>query len=127
MKHEARLKAAFTRELRRQLPEFVMLEYATAGAPDREIVGNDISSRWEFKHCTPDFCSSSIQVLLSMRLAAQGHCRYVLWIETPDGEGKRTMVVHPTRIHDKTYQPEAGCHGHDMAWLVGQVKKVHGL
>lgn len=39
VKREAELKALFRREMRRRLPGFMLLQYATAGAPDREIVG----------------------------------------------------------------------------------------
>lgn len=127
MKLESQLKAAFSRELHRHVPHFVMLHYVTAGAPDREIVGNGVSSRWEFKHCVPDFDCPGNQQLVCMRLEAQGHCRFVLWKEDRDGNNKRTLIVRPKHIHDKSYLPEVWCVGYDHTWLVNQVKKVHGL
>lgn len=125
MKLEAKLKAAFSRELYRQLPHFLVLHYVTAGAPDREIVGNGVTTRWEMKHATPDFASPGNQELCCMRLAVQGHCRYVLWHENSDGSNKRTLIVHPTHIHRKTDIVESSCDGHDHAWLVRQVRRAH--
>src|SRR5678815_4174061 len=122
---EAGLKAAFIRELLRQLPDFYILQYATAAAPDREIVGHGKSTRWEFKHACPSFVSHQNQILLCARLASADHCRYVFWHES---EGrKRTAIVHPLRVLDKTLEPEMWTHGFDHRWLVEQVKKAHGL
>lgn len=128
-KEEGKLKSAFQRELERQLPEFVTLRYATAGAPDREIVGNNFVSHFEFKHGTPAFRSPGLQELTMCRLAVVGHARYVIWRETPHG-GKSTMIVHPLIVHNRTdwdLQPEAVTIGFDHRWLVDQIKQVHGL
>lgn len=128
MKREAELKAKFTRELKRQLPTFLVLQYATNGAPDREIVGNGVTSRWESKHATPQFKSPGNQELLCMRLAAHGHCRYVVWWERDGAE--RTLIVHPLQIHERAswnLNEEASCDGFNMRWLVDQVRQVHGL
>lgn len=136
MKTEARLKSAFAKELKRQLPAYLMLHYSTAGAPDCEIVGNGVTSRWEAKHATPDFTSHDNQVLMAMRLAAMAHCRYVVWYETRRGDGKMTMIVHPKQVHEHkgtgssticgiTLIPEAWCDGFNHGWLVEQVRKVH--
>ena len=54
-KIEGDLKRRFGAELKRQAPDFLSLRYETNGAPDREIVGNGITTRWECKHATPDF------------------------------------------------------------------------
>lgn len=128
-KEEAKLKAAFMRELVLQLPDFVTLRYATAGAPDREIVGNNFVSFFEFKHATPRFRSPGNQELTMCRLARVAYARYVIWRETPHG-GKSTMIVHPLIIHERTgwdLVPEAVTIGFDHEWLVEQVKRVHGL
>jgi len=128
-KEEAKLKSAFTRELETQLPDFVTLRYATAGGPDREIVGNGITSRWEFKHGTPTFRSQGNQELAMCRLAVVGHARYVIWRETPHG-GKCTMIVHPLMVHERVgwdLVPEAVTIGFDHRWLVEQIKQIHGL
>lgn len=128
-KEEAKLKSGFMRELEKQLPGFVTLRYATAGAPDREIVGNHKVSHWEYKHGTPAFRSPGLQELVMCRLALVGHARYVIWRETPHG-GKSTMIVHPLVVHLRTdwdLQPEAVTIGFDHRWLVEQVKRVHGV
>ena len=117
-----------TRELKRRAPEFLTLFYATAGAPDREIVGNNVTTRWEFKHATPFFDSPANQELECMRLAKQGHCRYVLWAETA-AWGQHTLIVHPKEVHGRGplnfIRTEARCKGFDMGWLVDYVLEQH--
>ena len=128
-KEEGKLKAAFQRELDRQLPDFVTLRYATAGAPDREIVGNHFVSHFEFKHATPEFRSQGLQELTMCRLAVVGYARYVIWRETPYG-GKSTLIVHPREVHERTgwdLVPELVTIDFDHGWLVEQIKTVHGL
>lgn len=125
MKREAELKSLFKRELKRQLPHFITLSYASAGAPDMEVVGNGVTSRWEGKHATPDFVSLGNQELCCMRLATQGHCRYIVWQSL---SGDRTLIVHPNAIHARRgwqLEAEARCLGFDMGWLVEHVKGVH--
>jgi hypothetical protein len=127
-KREAELKSSFGEELKRQLPGFLSLSYSTNGAPDREIVGAGITTRWEFKHATPTFRSPGDQELMCMRLAAAGHCRYVIWHEVKGIE--KTMIAHPKEIHRRdgwNIHAEAWCVGFDMKWLVSQIKKEHRL
>lgn len=129
-KREAALKAAFMRELEDQLPYFVVQLFASAGSPDRSITGNRVTTHWEGKHGTPGFVSHGIQELFCMRLALQGHCRYVLWQETASGKDQRTLIVHPKMMHERrgsVVTPEAWQIGYDMRWLVTQVRKAHGL
>ncbi len=128
MKREALLKQRFGAELKRQLPGFMLLEYATNGAPDREIVGATITTRWEMKHATPDFTSPSDQELMCCRLAACAHCRYVIWHEHRGIQ--KTMIVHPLKVMRREswdLEAEAFCVGFDMRWLVEQVKAAHRL
>ena len=125
MKREAELKSTFFREFRRQCPGYIVLLYATAGAPDREIVASGRSSRWEFKHGTPHFTSHGVQALFCARLAAAQHCRYVVWQETATGVGERTMIVHPLRVLEETLTPEVWTTGYDHGWLVHQIRRVH--
>jgi hypothetical protein len=120
-KQEARLKAGAMRELARQCPHYVVLLLATAGGPDRAIVGTGRTSLWEFKHGTPGFKSHDLQKLTCLRLAVQGYCRYVVWEERRGI--KRTLIVHPNHIGDLL--PEAWCVGFDHKWLVEQIRKVH--
>lgn len=125
-KQEAELKQAFTRELKRQLPGFLILHYATNGAPDREIVGGSVTTRWECKHGTPAFRSPGDQELMCMRLAAVAHCRYIIWDERRGF--KKTLIVHPSEVFNRrewSFNAEAWCVGHNMRWLVEQVKKAH--
>ena len=119
---EAELKSAAMQELRYRHPNFVIVEYATVGAPDREVVGRGISTRWEFKHGTPSFTSVGIQELMMLRLSAAGHARYVIWEERRGI--KRTLIVHPKDIGG--LKPEAWCAGFDHKWLVEQIGKAHG-
>jgi hypothetical protein len=131
-KREAKLKADFTKELRIGMPHALMLFYASAGAPDREIVCNKRYSQWEFKHATPNITSSGIQELMCMRLAHQGYCRYVLWLEDFTSI-QRTLILHPNQIHNAGLsgsckweeRAEAQCVGFDHGWLVEHVKRVH--
>jgi hypothetical protein len=120
-KREAELKAALTKELRRCLPHLLVLQYSTAGAPDREIIGCGVTTRWEFKHATPGFVTDGLQELTMLRLAVAGHARYVIWEEKRDV--KRTMIVHPNHIGDML--PEAFCPGFDMRWLVERIREAH--
>lgn len=125
-KREAELKSKFGVELKRQLPGFLVLRYETNGAPDREIVGLGVTTRWEAKHATPDFRSPGDQELMCMRLAAAAHCRYIFWHERNGIQ--RTLIVHPRQVHDRdgwSLIPEAWCTGFDMKWLVQQVAKAH--
>ena len=126
MKREAELKRAFTIEMTRQLPGFLILQYATAGAPDREIVGAGRSTRWEVKHGTPDFASPGDQELMCCRLAVADHCRYIIF---QDIRGiQRTLIVRPRDVKERTswlLDAESSCRGFDMRWLVQQVKAAH--
>lgn len=123
-KRESSLKSAFFQELKRQLPDYRVLQYSTAGAPDRSIVGDGFQSNWEFKHATPGFVSHDNQELLCMRLAKAGHCRYVLWIEFKGVQ--QTRIVHPTVIHQhEDYVGEACCAGFNHRWLVDYIQQVH--
>ena len=125
-KREAELKSLFTRELKRQLPGFLILSYATNGAPDREIVGGGVTTRWECKHGTPAFKSPGDQELMCMRLALAAHCRYVIWSERK-GEQK-TLIVHPRQVHERqgwNMVAESSCEGFDMRWLVEQIRTTH--
>lgn len=126
MKREGELKQKFSAELKRQLPGFYMLQYATNGAPDRSIVGAGRQTNWEAKHGTPDFKSPGDQELMCARLAAAGHCRYIIWrsyrgIET-------TGIVHPLKVMNRVgwdFEAEAWCVGFDMKWLVNEIRKAH--
>lgn len=131
-KIEGKLKQAFTQELKRQLPDFIVQRFITNASPDRSITGNGVTTHWEFKHGTPAFESPGDQELMCMRLAVQGHCRYVVWQESSKGVGKRTMVLHPRDVFRRssgswTFNPEAWCVGYDHKWLVDEISKWHGV
>lgn len=129
-KREASLKSAFGREMTRRLPNFVMALYASAGAPDRTIIGNGRQTNWEFKHGTPGFRSPGLQELTCMRMATAGHCRYVVWLENYLDAGPRTLIVHPQKVHERAtwfLEAEAWCEGFNQTWLVEQVRKAHSL
>lgn len=128
MKREGELKSLFGAELKRQLSGFYVLQYSTNGAPDREIVGAGVTTRWEMKHATPDFKSPGDQVLMCCRLAVAAHCRYVVWYEHRGIE--KTMIVHPNEVRMRTgwnLVPETFCVGFNMRWLVEQVRLAHRL
>lgn len=125
IKREGELKSEFTKEMSRALPSFIVQLFASAGAPDRLIAGYGRMTTWEFKHATPDFESIGLQELSCMRLAQAGHCRYVLWSEKSNGTEKRTLIVHPKHIYDKSLIHEKACTGFDHRWLVDQVWKAH--
>ena len=129
MKREGELKSAFATELKRQLPLFIILLHSSRAAPDRSITGNGKTTWWEFKHATPDFDSPGDQVLMCMRLAANGFCRYVIWWETSKGTDQKTMIVHPTTVFGlRSGEPlvaEAFCEGFDHKWLTEYIKKIH--
>ena len=131
-KREGELKSAVMEELKRQLPNFLVLQIATAGAADRAIVGAGRTTFWEFKHGTPNFESLGLQQLMCMRLDAQCYCRYVIWEENKFGQCKRTIIVHPKYIStfgkaDSVSILEAWCVGFDHRWLVEQIKQAHRL
>jgi hypothetical protein len=125
-KREGELKRQFAQEMKRQLPDFYVLHYATNGAPDREIIGNGISTRWEMKHGTPAFVSPGDQELMCCRLAAVAHCRYVIWTERLGMQ--KTMIVHPLQVMHRqgwSLVAESVTSGFDHRWLVEQIKQVH--
>lgn len=122
-KREARLKSL----LRKELQGFILLAYATAGAPDISPVANGYQSNWEAKHANPGFISHGNQELLCMRLAKHGHCKYIFWHEDHLGRGKKTLIVEPRHVHDKSLKPEAWCVGFDMGWLASYIRAEHGL
>ena len=127
-KYEAKLKSDFFKELHLQLPTYLLLAQASAGAPDKGIVGNGLTSYWEFKHGTPGFTTTGNQTLFAMRLAQQSPCRFVIWQELSNGL-KYTMIVHPRQIHERRgwqVKPEYACDGFNHQWLVEQVRRVHG-
>lgn len=123
-KREAELKSAFTREMTRQLPEFIMLFLATAGAPDRSITGMGRTTHFEFKHGTPGFVSPGNQELMCMRLAEHGFCRYVVWQESHAGV-QRTLIVHPRFVHDRTLIAEESCQDFNHLFVVDYIRRVH--
>lgn len=125
MKKESELKSAAMRALARRCPTFLIFQVATAGWPDRGIAGNGRITFWEFKHSTPHFDSPANQVLACMRLAEQAHCRYVIWAENK--LGSETRIVHPMRVHDKTFIPDACATGFDHEWLARQIEIAHGM
>jgi len=130
-KREGELKSRFTKELKLQLPEFITLLHASAGAPDRSITGNKFTSMWEFKHGTPSFASPGLQELTCERLDVQGYCRYVIWMDAAIRVPQQsTLIVKPSDIRKRVgwaFDVESWCKGFDMKWLVNQVRKVHGL
>jgi len=130
-KREGELKAGAMSEVRRLRPAYQILLLATAGGPDRVIVGDARTTFWEFKHGTPDFESQGNQELCCRRLAAQGaYCRYVIWQENADGFGQRTMIVHPDMIarrEGSRVVPETFCTGFNHAWLARQILWAHRL
>lgn len=122
-KREGELKSAFSKEFKKQLPHFLVLFHSSRAAPDRSITGGGRTSFFEFKHGTPNFETHGDQLLMCRRLAAHGFCRYVIW-EEKDGV-KRTLVIHPERIHDGTMVSEDWCGGFDHKWLTSYIKKIH--
>jgi len=131
IKRESELKSAFTKVLKEQQPNAIILLFASAGAPDREITEGGRTIHLEFKHATPEFDSDGLQELTCMRLAAEGYCRYVLWWE--DGRDKFTLIVHPNVVHSvlkaKRRGPwpmyaESKHPGFDHHWLVNQLRDI---
>jgi hypothetical protein len=127
-KREGELKSAFAREMKNRLPGFLVLQYATNGAPDRSVAGAGRQTNWEFKHGTPAFDSPGDQELECCRLAFVAHCRYIIWHEKNGIQ--KTMIVHPQKVMDRAswdLEAEVWTPGFDMRWLVEQVRKAHGI
>lgn len=125
-KREGELKSQFTEVMRQLFPEYVVLLYASAGAPDRSITAHGRTTTWEFKHGTPDFASPGLQELTCMRLAAAGHCRYVIWEERRGVQ--RTLICHPRAVHDRigwSIVAERWCVGFDHHWLAREIARAH--
>lgn len=128
-KREATLKSAAMATIRARLPGFQFFQFSTAGAPDRLIVGNSLSTYFEFKHATPDFDDDPLQLHTCERLAENGaHCRYVIWWESATGLGQKTMIVHPRMVRERKgwlLVPEEVTPGFDHRWLAEYVRGVH--
>jgi len=120
---EAALKSALFKRLHQDEPSFLILQIATAGAPDREVVGNKLTTYWEGKHGTPHFVSHGNQELMCQRLDVQGYCRYVIWLEDAHGGSKRTLIVRPRDI--RTLTPEVATEGHSHVFVSDFIRKVH--
>lgn len=120
---ESALKSALFAKLREVEPNFIVLLLASAGAADRAVVGNQITSYWECKHGTPSFTSKGNQELFCQRLARESFCRYIIWCEDRRGGAKVTMIVHPLRLHP--IRPEVSILGHDHVWVSDYIRKVH--
>lgn len=125
---EARLKSALFKQLRTDAPSFLVLQLATAGAPDREVVGNKCTTYWECKHGTPRFVSHGNQQLICQRLDMQAFCRYVLWINIA-GE-PYTFIVKPSDI--ERFTPGSDAYeetfiGYNHKAVSNYILNVHGV
>jgi hypothetical protein len=127
MKNESGLKSKLMQQIKKDLPGFVALRHEdvrTSGIPDLSMTGLGRTSWYEFKHSAPTFKSSGIQELTMLRLAAAGVAWYVIWEENKHGI-KRTLIVRPKCLTE--LYPEASCSGFDHKFIVGFMKKVHGV
>lgn len=123
---EAELKSALFKQLLKMEPSFLVLQLATAGCPDREVIGNKRTSYYECKHGTPIFQSLGNQKLICQRFANQGfHCRYILWIEDRDGSNQHTRIVHPLQIESWTTESEHIFTGFDHQSVAEYILGVH--
>lgn len=134
VKRESELKSAFLKEMKRQLPSFVVLNHEDVregGHPDKSIIGNGMTSWFEFKHATPKFESPDPQWRTCRRIERQGFCRYVIWWE--GGRNQKTLIVRPGLLSTSGSnlslldidQIEESTVGFDMDWLCKYVRRVH--
>lgn len=133
-KREAELRKAFHAHLPPGLLRVVSHQHVReSGHPDVHISGNGIVSFLEYKHATPDFDCSGIQLLECLRENQHSFCRYILWWESADGRNPKTMVVHPREIKLSrdagrwTFRAEAETAGFDHRWLAKYILARHGL
>lgn len=130
-KREAELKRRLLDRIHDALPRFVVIPHVDAknGVPDWSVTGNGFTSWLEFKHATPAFASKGIQVLTARRLAAAGHCRYVVFWECAGC--KMTYIVHPREVQIGRNAAIAfdvpAAEGFDFNFVIDHVRKVHGL
>lgn len=126
-KRETALKKALMTELRDRLPGFVHQRHEdkfAVGWPDLSCIGFARTSYLEVKHATPNFDSIERQELTMLRLAAASfYARYLVYFENKSGTLKRTLIVHPKRIHDLF--PEASTTGHDHRWVAEHILRIH--
>lgn len=123
---EGKLKASLFRRLHQDAPNLIILQLATAGAPDREVIGNGFTSHWECKHGTPQFVSPGNQELMCQRIEVQGYCRYILWLEDEHGRDKRTLIVRPRHINDAIYDTYDACvSGHSHSFVSQFIQSLH--
>lgn len=126
-KREAELKKALMRELRERLPHFVHQRHEdrfTVGWPDISVTGFARTSYLEVKHATPRVDTMARQELTMLRLAAASfYARYLVYFENKSGSLKRTLIVHPNRLHD--LQPEESTTGHNHKWVAEHLLKLH--
>lgn len=129
-KTEGRFKHKLKADIEHALPKFFVLPHIDSlnGTPDWSVSGNGLTSWLEFKHATPAFTSRGIQVLTARKLAAAGQCRYVVFWE--NASERRTCIVHPHNVSfgsNPTIAPELFCEGYSNEFVIGYIKKVHGL
>lgn len=100
-------------------------DYALSGVPDITITWNGRTSWWEAKHATPRIQGTGLQHLTARRLAAAGHCWYIVY-ETHSANGDRTCLVRPEHVGENGYfRPDAFHTGIDHAFILDFIRRVH--
>ena len=81
---EATLKSALVKVIPEVMPGAVVQRHEDIfrkGGPDMSVTWNKMTSWWEVKYANPGFKSTGVQKLTCQRLAEQGHCFYIIYVE----------------------------------------------
>lgn len=125
-RHESEFKQKIMLRVKERLPGYIAFrleDKSLSGLPDIVLNGGNRTSWWEVKHGDPHFDSKGIQELTMLRLAVASTARYIIFLESAEGGGKQTLIVHPKNI--KTLLADSFCVGHDINWVVEQMLGKH--
>jgi hypothetical protein len=97
---EASLRGAMLKDARKYLPSYVFQRHEdrfTGGVPDLSVVGDGLTSWWEFKYAAPRLISNELQDLQLKRLfhANGGRALYIVYANF-QGE-KSTHILTPAQ------------------------------
>jgi hypothetical protein len=128
---EAGLKDRLARVLRDELKGAVVLRHEdknTAGIPDLSVTWRLLDTWLEVKYANPNlYHAKDLQNLTALRLAMTGRCMYVIYQEKR--EVKRTLIVHPSLVHNRTIDQtpdEFVSLGFDHGLVVQYIRRTHG-
>ena len=129
--HESWYQTKLLKVIKKEIPAMLVLKLAdhySLGIPDICPTYNGMTSWWELKVHRSDRWPNlkdfgkGIQLHMAQRLALEGTCFYIIFIDTP--RTKKTLIVHPDDVEIAT--PSMEKEGHDYLAVTEFIKDTHG-